>query len=94
MKEYQVTLFCTTGQYKPVSCIVKIDECGFPSKDALKQAIRNKGLTKICQQRYWTSADLKRYNYTRLAMREYDKEKIEREKAERYEQIKKERGWA
>ena len=26
IKEYQVTLVCSTGQYKPVSCIVKKDD--------------------------------------------------------------------
>ena len=51
-------------------------------------------MIKICQKRYWTNADLKKYFYTRVKIREYDKEKIEKENAERYERIKKERGWA
>jgi hypothetical protein len=87
MKEYQVTLICETGEYRPVSAIVKSD-----AQDVA--TIRRQGIVKICQKRYWTNADLKRYHYTRVKMREYDKEKIEKENTERYERIKKERGWA
>ena len=93
MKEYQVTLFCVTDKYKPVSCIVKVDTDGL-SRESLKATVRTKGITKICAQRYWSRSDLVRLQYTKVGIREYDKEKIEREKQERYEQIKKERGWA
>ena len=96
IKEYQVTLFCTTGQYKPVSTIVKKDSSLMieKGKEAFVKEIRLEGIRKICIQRYWDSKDLKRYNYNQIKIREYDKEKIEKEKKERYEQIKKERGWA
>ena len=95
IKEYQVTLICETGQYKPVSTIVKADDktAEVIGVDAFKRQIRTQGITKICQKRYWGSADLKRYHYTKVKMREYDKEKIEKENAERYEKIKRERGW-
>lgn len=95
LKEYQVTLICETGQYRPVSAIVKMDTDNLPKlgiKD-YNADIRKRGIVKICQKRYWTSADLKRYHYTKVKMREYDKEKIEKENAERYERIKRERGW-
>ncbi|MCC8172855.1 MAG: hypothetical protein LIO65_00145 [Odoribacter sp.] len=92
MKEYQVTLFCITGEYRPVSCIVK--NAATEVTSALKSELRTQGVVKICQKRGWSSSDLKRFHYTKVAIREYDKEKIEREKAERYEQIKKERGWS
>ena len=86
IKEYQVTLICETGQYRPVSAIVKADDktAEVIGVDAFKRQIRTQGITKICQKRYWGSSDLKRYHYTKVKMREYDKEKIEKENAERY----------
>jgi hypothetical protein len=95
-KEYQVTLMCETGEYKPVSAIVKVDTANmgkFASKVEFFADVRKQGIIKICQKRYWTNADLKRYHYTKVKMREYDKEKIAKENAERYERIKIERGW-
>lgn len=95
MKEYQVTLICTTGQYKPVSCIMKKDDRTLKTKGgkAFKSELIQEGIVKICQKRYWSSKELKKYNYTKVKVREYDKEKIEKENAERYERIKAERGW-
>lgn len=95
IKEYQVTLICSTGQYKPVSAIVKADtdDLARVGKVAYTGDIRTRGIQKICQKRYWGNADLKRYGYTKVKMREYDKEKIAKENAERYEKIKRERGW-
>lgn len=95
LKEYQVTIICETGQYRPVSAIVTMDTDNLAKlgeKD-YKADIRKRGIIKICQKRYWTNSDLKRYHYTKVKMREYDKEKIEKENAERYERIKRERGW-
>ena len=92
MKEFQVTLISTTGQYKPVSCIVKAD-----TKEMLKvgstfvKDIQTKGIIKICQKRLWTNADLKKYGYTKVKVRVYDKKKIEQENKERYERIKEEK---
>ena len=92
VKEFQVTLISITGKYKPVSCIVKAD-----TKEMLKvgstfvKDIQQKGIVKICQQRLWTNADLKKYGYTKVKVRTYDKEKIAQENAERYERIKEEK---
>lgn len=91
MIQIQVTLMCSTGQYKPVSCLVDVE-----SKEyflAHKKEIQQKGIIKICNQRYWQTYHLKQYSYTKCKMREYDKEKIAKENAKRYEQIKRERGW-
>lgn len=96
IKEYQVTLVCSTGQYKPVSTIVKIDvdkTIKSVGKDSFAATVRDTGIVKICMKRYWTKEDLKKYGYTKVKMREYDKEKIAKENAERYEKIKRERGW-
>jgi hypothetical protein len=96
IKEYQVTLFTPDNKYKPVSCIVQQDtaiakEIG---NKVYTQKIKTKGIQKICNKRYWSGQDLTRYGYTKVKIREYDKEKIAAENAERYEKIKKERGWA
>lgn len=96
IREYQVTLFCTTNQYKPVSAIVKKDSSLVKQigKEAFLREVRLEGIKKVCAQRYWTTKELKKYNYTHVKVREYVKERIEQEKRERYEQIKRERGWA
>lgn len=93
MKEYQVTMLCTTGQYRPISCIIKKDTLEIATKGQAQftKEVKQSGIVKLCQQRYWTGADLKRYGYTQIKIREYDREKIERENAERYERIKEEK---
>jgi hypothetical protein len=82
MTDYQVTLICTTGEYKPVSAIVSVEE------SIARADIIIKGTNKICQKRLWTAADLKKYHYTKAKIRVYDKEKIEAENKARYEAIK------
>lgn len=84
-KQYQVTLICENGKYKPVSTIVTLEE----TTD--KKIIMREGQRKIMIQRYWSMTDLKKYGYTKGKVREYDREKIERENAERYERIKEEK---
>ena len=93
MKEYQITLMCATGQYKPVSCIVKKDskEVLEKGRTAFIKELQQQGIKKICQKRLWTNTDLRKYAYTKVKVREYDKEKIAQENAERYEKIKEEK---
>ena len=86
MKEYQVTVMCASGKYRPISCIIK-----FESNNLDVKKLKLEGLKKICAKYYWTGADLKRYEYTQVKVREYDREKIEQEKKERYEKIKEEK---
>ena len=75
-KQYQVTLICATGQYRPVSTIVTRDQENDenmlldPKK---KQAIITQGVVRICQQRYWTDRDRKKYGYTKVKTRVYEK---------------------
>lgn len=69
----QVTLFDPKGHYKPVSVLVTIDNV-----DELKtnrQNIAKEGIVKICQKRYWTQKDLKRFGYKECKVRLYQKEK-------------------
>ena len=90
--DVQVTLFDKSGQHKPVSVVVK----GVKDKEDYynrAKEIKEKAIIKICQQRGWTAKDLKKFGYVTSKVRVYDKKKIEEEKAKRYEEIKKERGW-
>lgn len=82
--QYQITLFTTTGKYKPVSCIVETEE-------ADKKKLVKLGTEKICRKRYWTKADLVNYGYLKARVREYDKEKIEAQNKENYEKLKEEK---
>lgn len=93
MKDFQVTLMCDTKEYKPVSCIVTLDESESKKLGVheFTKKVRQKGIAKICQKRYWTGADLKKFGYTTVKVRVYDKEKIAKENAERYEKIKEEK---
>jgi hypothetical protein len=91
MYEYQVTIVCTTGQYRPVSCIIKtVEEIDLHNKTA-KMSVVNKGIQKICSKRYWTSKDLKRYSYNKIKIRKYDKEAIQLEQIDKYRKIKAQR---
>ena len=87
VKEYQVTLMCASGKYKPVSCIIKNEEVDLTNKDVRTELVKQ-GTQKICIKKYWSSKDLKKYGYTKAKIREYDKQKIAEESAARYEAIK------
>ena len=85
----QVTLI--SKKYKPISTLVEM-----PIKEIVAKNYSpyvQKGIIKICQQRNFIKGDLKRYGYTEYKYRPYDPQKIEEENKERYEKIKKERGW-
>ena len=91
MIQVQVTLRSDKG-YRPVSTIIEV-----PSAKAFIEAkaqYQMEAVKKMCAKRYWSGKDLAKYGYNKIQSRLYDKEKIERENAERYEKIKKERGWA
>ena len=85
MKEYQVTLMCNNGKYKPISTIIKVEDT------ATADDIRTKGIQSICFKKQWGKAELKSYGYTKVKARVYDKEKIARENAERYARLKEEK---
>ena len=86
--EYQVTLFCSTGKYKPVSTIVQTNaEVDIKDKEQLRKLVA-KGMEKICAKRYMLPKDFYRMGFNRSKVREYDKEKIEAQNAKRYAAIK------
>lgn len=94
MKQYQVTLLCASGKYRPVSTIVNYEQStdeDLTAVTAKRKEIQNKGIVKICQQRLWDKSDLLKGDYTKCKVRVYDKEKIEKENKERYARIKEEK---
>lgn len=90
--QYQVTLLCQSGKFKPISCIVTMiqeDAEEDLTKNAIvKKDIIAKGLKKICQTRGWGKMEIETYQYLRAKVRRYEPEKIEAEKKARYEKIK------
>lgn len=71
-KKYQVTLFCTTGAYKPVACIVtnqQADDTDLSIDKEVRKKMQKMGVKKICEKRLWQLSDLARYGYTRYKIR-------------------------
>lgn len=71
-RKYQITLYCSTNQYKPVSCIITMkqdDDTNLLNNPTTKKEIVHKGIMKICQKRYWSKADLLKYYYTKAKAR-------------------------
>ena len=90
MIDIQITLISEMG-YKPISTLIKCES--WEEYQAHKQHYQQEGVITICAKRYMTIRDLRKYGYTQIRARVYDKEKIQAENRARYEQIKKERGW-
>lgn len=71
IKKYQVTLFSTTGAYRPVACIVnneQANDADMSQDKAERKKIQKLGVKKICEKRYWQLSDLVKYGYTRYKM--------------------------
>ena len=88
--KYQITIICTSGKYKPCSTLIESEPIDLKDATA-KKALLSKGVSKICAQHYWGKSDLKRYDYNKVKIREYDIVKIKKENKERYERIKEEK---
>ena len=72
IKKYQVTLFSTTGAYRPVACIVnneQADNTDLSQDKEERKKMQKAGVIKICYKRYWTVQDLRKYGYTRYKIR-------------------------
>lgn len=70
--KYQVTLFCSTGQYRPVASIVTIEQkedIDLSKDKKLRQPIIQKGIERICLKRYWSGVDVKKYHYNNCKIR-------------------------
>jgi hypothetical protein len=88
--QVQVTLI-SEGGYRPLSGLVEVKD--WADFIANKSAYQQKAVISILAKRHMTVRDMRKYGYTQIKARVYDKERIAKENAERYEQIKKERGW-
>ena len=58
----QVTLFDKQNKHKPVSTLVEVESVKY---------FNTKAIQKICNKRYWTGQDLKKYGYTSVKVRNY-----------------------
>jgi hypothetical protein len=67
----QVTLFCNSGKYKPLSTIINAESL----KDFEQNLEENKmkAITKIASQRYKNGTDLYKSGYTIMKYRPYEK---------------------
>ena len=65
----QYTLFCTTGKYKPISCLIDVDDVKHFNEHPMEY--QKKAIAKICHKRYWNTQDLKAYGYTKIKCRRY-----------------------
>ena len=81
--EYQITLFCASKKYRPVSCIVKRNDKVDIHNATVKRQLLNEGMKKICVQRGWTARDLATFGYATG--------KLDKEAEERYNKIKEEK---
>lgn len=79
MIKLQVTLFCESGKYKPISTIVNIESMEYYKEN--KKQVQQKAIENICHKHYTSWNDLKNNGFTKVKVREYDIEKIERDKA-------------
>lgn len=90
MAEYQVTIFHKDGKYKPMSTIVRTKAEKNLKNTAEQREIFNEGIRQICAQRYLSTQELQNLGFKSGKVRVYDKEKIAKENALRYEKIKEE----
>ena len=80
----QVTLFSSTGKYKPMSTIIEVES--MEDYNNKKAEYQKKAILNICHQRKTDWSNLKRDGFTQVKVREYDLEKIAQQK--KIEQIK------
>lgn len=88
--QIQITLISESG-YRPLSTLINCES--WAEYQSNKKAYQQKAVLAMLAKRHMTLRDLRKYGYTEIRARVYDKERIEAENKARYEQIKKERGW-
>lgn len=80
----QVTLFATNGKFRPISTIIEVESIEDYKQNKVKY--QTKAIMNICHNRKTTWKDLKEQSYTTIKVREYDLEKIEKEKNQKTKQ--------
>lgn len=86
MIQVQITLI-SEGGYRPLSHLIECES--WQDYQENKDKYRSNAILNICAKRHMTIADLRKYKYTQVKARVYDRERIAKENAERYERIKK-----
>lgn len=63
----QVTYFCTTNQFKPVSAIIEVPS-GYDFHKRKNYWI-SRARAQIMAKRHWTDDDMEKFNYTEVKTR-------------------------
>ena len=67
----QFTLFSTTGKYKPVTTLIKVDSVQQYNEN--KHKYQQRAITKMCAEKHTTWWALKNNGFTKLKVRVYPK---------------------
>ena len=78
MIKVQVTIFDENGKYRPMSIVFSVESREYLENH--KQEILQRGLREIAIKRRLTPNELRKMGFTKGKAREYDKEKIIKEK--------------
>lgn len=78
MIKMQITLFDKNGHYKPISTIVEVTDIDEYKRN--KKKVHSTAIQNICHNRNISYQELSSQGYTTLKAREYDKEKIAKNK--------------
>lgn len=70
----QVTFFQKKNKYKPISIVLDVESMGYYTNH--KVELQRGALLNIAHQRKTTPKELINQGYTKIKVREYDKEKI------------------
>ena len=65
----QFTMFSENG-YKPISCLIDVSVSEYNTNP---KEYRNKAIQKICAKRCMNAYDVKKYGYTKIKVRKYEK---------------------
>lgn len=65
----QFTLFDTSGRYKPLSTLIKVESIKWFREH--EEQIKQQAIQQICNQRRLTGKELTKLGYTKLKIRNY-----------------------
>lgn len=65
----QITLFDKDNKHKPISILIEVASLDYYREHETE--IKTRAIQKICNQRYMTGKDLKKYGYTTIKVRNY-----------------------
>ena len=69
----QITLFTTNGKYRPISTLINVES--MEDYNEHKRKYQEKAILNICHNRRITWRELQDDNYTKIKVREYDRDK-------------------